>query len=354
MRLGDAAKVMKLDVISKNKKQTHTYNPFSTLDVSNIESLLSEVIRPKLANQNWVVCDVLPVTDTQALDIKQTVSPPRTSIQYTTMILGKDIASGELLDACKKLVKTHDILRTVFIQHDSTFYQVVLENLDDVVVTKQVEGDLKEQIIDFCTADIEGDLTLGSAFAKILHVQSSSDGQGLILRLSHAQYDGVSLPALLTDLETLYTGGNITSEPFATYISATLEPSVQEKALTYWKDLLSGSSLSSLGTFTQENDKGIFKSASVDMANKPSDVTTANILTAAWSLVLARRLHTRDVVFGAVTSGRNIPNLANADSINGPCYQFTPIRITLSSSQDTTTLLRNIAAQVSRSSAHDF
>ncbi|KAG9567061.1 nonribosomal peptide synthase SidD, partial [Aureobasidium melanogenum] len=354
MRLGDAAKVMKLDVISKNKKQTHTYNPFSTLDVSNIESLLSEVIRPKLANQNWVVCDVLPVTDTQALDIKQTVSPPRTSIQYTTMILGKDIASGELLDACKKLVKTHDILRTVFIQHDSTFYQVVLENLDDVVVTKQVEGDLKEQIIDFCTADIEGDLTLGSAFAKILHVQSSSDGQGLILRLSHAQYDGVSLPALLTDLETLYTGGNITSEPFATYISATLEPSVQEKALTYWKDLLSGSSLSSLGTFTQENDKGIFKSASVDMANKPSDVTTANILTAAWSLVLARRLHTRDVVFGAVTSGRNIPNLANADSINGPCYQFTPIRITLSSSQDTTTLLRNIAAQVSQSSAHDF
>ncbi|KAH0146907.1 nonribosomal peptide synthase SidD, partial [Aureobasidium melanogenum] len=90
------------------------------------------------------------------------------------------------------------------------------------------------------------------------------------------------------------------------------------------------------------------------MANKPSDVTTANILTAAWSLVLARRLHTRDVVFGAVTSGRNIPNLANADTIMGPCYQFTPIRITLSSSQDTTTLLRNIAAQVSQSSAHDF
>ncbi|KAG9959371.1 nonribosomal peptide synthase SidD, partial [Aureobasidium melanogenum] len=354
MRLGDAAKVLKLDVISKTKKQTQTYNPFSTLGVSNIESFLSEVVRPKLVNQNWVVRDVLPVTDTQALDIKQTVSPPRTSIQFTTMIFDKDIDSGKLLDACKQLVKTHDILRTVFIQHDSTFYQVVLESLDDVVVTKQVEGDLKQQITDACTADVEGDFTLGSAFAKILHVQSSNGQEGLILRLSHAQYDGVSLPALLTDLETLYAGGKITSEPFATYISATLEPSMQEKALNYWKNLLSGSSLSSLGTSTEQNDKGLFKSASVDIANKPSDVTTANLLTAAWSLVLARRLQTNDVVFGAVTSGRNIPSLANADSINGPCYQFTPIRITLSSSQDTTTFLRNIAAQISQSSAHDF
>ncbi|KAG9839970.1 nonribosomal peptide synthase SidD, partial [Aureobasidium melanogenum] len=354
MRLGDAAKVMKRDAISRAKKQTQTYKPFSTLGVTNMESFLSEVVRPKLANQNWVVRDVLPVTHTQALDIKQTVSPPRTSTQYTTMIFDKDIDSGKLLDACKQLVKMHDILRTVFIQHDSTFHQVVLENLDDVVVTRQVAGDLKQQITDFCTADIEGDFALGSAFAKILHIRSSDGQEGLILRLSHAQYDGVSLPALLADLETLYTGGKITSEPFATYISATLEPSVQEKALKYWKDLLSGSSLSSLGTFTEKNDKGLFKSASVDMANKPSDATTANILTAAWSLVLARRLHTFDVVFGAVTSGRNIPSLSNADSINGPCYQFTPIRITLSSSQDTSTLLRNIAAQVSQSSAHDF
>ncbi|KAH0276513.1 nonribosomal peptide synthase SidD, partial [Aureobasidium melanogenum] len=354
MRLGDAANVMKLDAISRARDQIKSYKSFSTLGISNVESFLSEIVRPKLANQDWVLRDVLPVTATQALDIKQTVSLPRTSIQYTTMIFEKDIDSGKLLDVCKQLVKTHDILRTVFIEHDATFYQVILENLDDVVVTKQVEGDLKQQITDICTADIEEEFALGNAFTKILHVKSSDGQEGLVLRLSHAQYDGVSLPALLADLETLYTGGKISSEPFATYLSATLEPSMQEKALTYWKDLLSGSSLSSLGTSTEENDKAIFKSASVDMTNKPSDVTTANILTAAWSLILARRLQTHDVVFGAVTSGRNMSSLANADSINGPCYQFTPIRITFSSSQDTSTLLRNIAAQVAASSAHDF
>nr|ASL41787.1 nonribosomal peptide synthase [Aureobasidium pullulans] len=354
MRLGDAAKVMKLDAISKAKKQIQAYKPFSTLGVSNIESFLAEIVRPKFANQDWIVRDVLPVTDTQALDIRQTISPPRTSLQYTTLIFGKNTDGGKLFDACKQLVQAHDILRTVFVQHDSTFYQVVMENLNDMIVTKQVEGDFKQQITEICTADVEGEFALGSTFTKILHVQSSDGQQGLVLRLSHAQYDGVSLPALLTDLETLYTGGRVTSEPFATYISATLEPSVQEKSQHYWKGLLSGSSLSSLGTSVQDNDRGLFKSASVDMANKLSDVTTANILTAAWSLVLARRLQTHDVAFGAVTSGRNMSNLANADNIMGPCYQFTPVRVTFSTPQNTDTLLHNIATQVAQSGAHDF
>ncbi|KAI4724364.1 nonribosomal peptide synthase SidD [Aureobasidium sp. EXF-10728] len=354
MRLGDAAKVMKLDVVSKAKKQVQPYKPFSTLGLSDVETFLSEVVRPKLADQAWVVRDVLPVTDTQALDIKQTVSNPRTSLQYTTMIFDKNIDTVRLVGACRQLVRTHDILRTVFIQHNSTFYQVVIDDLDEVVSSRQVAVGIEERIQDMCLGEDCNELVLGGCFAAISHVGSANGEQGLVFRLSHAQYDGVSLPALLTDLEKLYNGGKITGEPFATYISATLEPSLREKALTYWKDLLSGSSASSSGFSAQENEKGLFKSASIDMTNKPSDVTTANILTAAWSLVLARRLSTPDVVFGAVTSGRNIDSLANAETIMGPCYQFTPVRVSLSTSLDTATLLRSIATQVAESSSHDF
>ncbi|KAI4761090.1 nonribosomal peptide synthase SidD [Aureobasidium sp. EXF-3400] len=354
MRLGDAAKVMKLDAVSKAKKQTQSYKPFSTLGVPNVEAFLSEVVRPQLANSEWVVCDALPVTDTQALDIKQTVSAPRTSLQYTTMVFEKSINSEKLLDACKQLVRTHDILRTVFVQHDSGYYQAVLETVEDIVVSKQVEGDIKQQITDICTADIEEEFALGSAFAKIIYVRSNDGLEGLVFRLSHAQYDGVSLPALLTNLETLYKGGNISSEPFATYIAATLEPSLQNKSLTYWKELLAGSSLSSLDTSVQDTDKGFFKSTAVDISTKPSDATTSTILTAAWSLVLARRLHIADLVFGAVTSGRNIASLPTADAIMGPCYNIAPIRISLSTSQDISTLLRQIATQTANSSSHDF
>ena len=345
---------MKLDVVSKVKRQTQTYKRFSTFNVPDVEVFLSEIVRPQLANSKWVIRDVLPVTDAQALDIKQSVSAPRTSLQYTTMIFDKGIDSDKLHAACEQLVSTHDILRTVFVEHNSTYYQAVLETMDDIVVNKQVEGDLKQQITDTCTADIEEEFVLGSAFAKIMHVKSSDGQEGLVFRLSHAQYDGVSLPALLADLETLYRGGKISSEPFATYVSATLQPSVQKKSLTYWENLLTGSSLSSLGTSTHDAGKGLFKSSPVDISTKPSDTTTSTILTAAWSLVLARRLQTTDIIFGGVTSGRNIPTLPTADAIMGPCYNITPIRIPLSASQDIASLLRNIATQTANSSSHDF
>jgi hypothetical protein len=38
----------------------------------------------------------------------------------------------------------------------------------------------------------------------------------------------------------------------------------------------------------------------------------------------------------------------------GPCYNFTPIRVCLSTFQDTNTLLRSIATQIAASSSHDF
>ncbi|KAI5199853.1 nonribosomal peptide synthase SidD [Aureobasidium subglaciale] len=353
MRLSDAAKVMKLDAVEKAKKQTQLYKPFSTLGMSDVEKFLSDAVKPKLANSSWIVRDVLPVTDTQALDIKQTISPPRTSLQYSTMIFDQGMNSEKLFDACKQLVQTQEILRTVFIEHDSIFYQVVLEELDEIVVCEQVEGDVKQQIEALCTADIEQDFPLGSSFAKITHVRANDGKEALVFRLSHAQYDGVSLPTLLTDLETLYKGGKIVSEPFANYISATLEPSAQSKSLDYWKNLLSGSSLSSYGTSTRENEKGIFKSTAVDIADKPSDVTTASILTAAWGVVLSRRIQTNDIVFGAVTSGRNIA-VPNIEAVMGPCYQFAPVRINLTTCQDTSTLLRNIATQLAESSSHDY
>jgi amino acid adenylation domain-containing protein len=355
MRLGDAATVLKLDVVSQAKKQMRAYQPYSTLGSSDTETFLSAAIRPRLSQSSWIVCDVLPLTDTQESDLMQTIEAPRTSLQYTTLIFDKGVDSERLLAACHQLVKTHDILRTIFIEHDSTFYQVVVEDLSDVVISQQVEGDVTDYITDYCTADIEQEFALGTSFTKIFHIRGDGDKQGLVLRLSHAQYDGVSLPNLLTNLETLYIGNKISTSPFSTYISATLEPSVQQSSLTYWRNLLSGSLPSVLvSPSSQPNEKGLFKSAAVNMETKPSDVTTANILTTAWAIILARRLQTTDVVFGAVTSGRNIPALANVDDIMGPCYQFTPVRVTLTAEQDTTTLLGHIANQLAESSAHDF
>ncbi|KAH8905488.1 nonribosomal siderophore peptide synthase Sid2 [Coniochaeta sp. PMI_546] len=362
MRLGDAAKVLKVDkAVSQEKVQPHT--PFSLAPkTSDVETFLSEVVQPKLGDQNWTIQDVLPVTDSQALDVRATVSAPRTSVQYTMLYFNQgSIYRKQLIRACNELVKTHEILRTVFIEHDSTLLQVVLSEAVARVTTQVADNDDLEQFItELCNQDIESDLPLGSPFLKIFHVQGRDGSQEcLVLALSHVQYDGVSLPRLLRDLETLYTGGEITDfAPFSSYLSLTLNPQAQSAAITYWSRLLSGSSLSILPspslqpTGNQALDKAIFRTKPVGALSQPLEhITRATLLTAAWALVLSRRLGTRDVVFGSVTSGRTLPH---TEDIQGPCYQFTPVRVAFQASSTAQDVLDSVQTQAAQSAGYDY
>ncbi|ROV92122.1 hypothetical protein VSDG_07569 [Cytospora chrysosperma] len=354
MRLGDVARVLKVDQVSTSKK-VEPYKPFSTLGSLNATLFLAEVVRPKLADPSWAVLDVLPVTDSQALDITGTIHAPRTSIQYTMLYFDGGIDQEQLLLACNKLVKTHDILRTVFIEHETTFYQVVLEDLDAPVAKTVADKDLEQFVKELCTAHIETDFNLGSTFLKMFHVEGRDGQHCLILGLSHALYDGMSLPRLLQDLETLYKGEKVAGfEPFSSYMARFSNERGQGKALSYWSGLLGGSSLSVLdGTTTQPGDKAVFQTSIVNVSQPLEDITTANLLTAAWALVLARCIGKTDVTFGSVTSGRSI-DLPNVENIIGPCYQLTPVRVQFQPQWTVIDFLQFVQRQSAESAAHDY
>lgn len=354
MRLGDAAKVLKVNQALK-REGAPSYTPFSTLVNSDNDSFLSDIVRPKLADSQWTIQDVAPVTDSQALDILGTIKTPRTSVQYTMLYFDKDIVQDRLLNACDRLVRTHDILRTVFIEHDSSFFQVVLSDLSNVISTQKTGQALEDYIAGLCTEDIESQLELGSPFTKLLHVEGGDGKHCLTLRLSHAQYDGVSLPRLLHDLEILYRGGKIVDFiPYSAYVAHIRDEKFQSKAIDYWKNLLDGSALSVLNGKSQPGIKNsVFHTKIVGVSLPLEEITTASLLTAAWALVLARRLKTTDVTFGSVTSGR-LTDLDNAENVVGPCYQFTPTRIQFQAGWTGMDLLKFAQKQNAASAAYDF
>lgn len=354
MRLGDAATVLKVNSASTGK--TLPYKPFSTLGVPNVGQFLADVVRPKLAVPEWSVKDAAPVTDSQALDIRGTVNAPRTSVQYTMLHFTGGIDKQRLLGACKELVKTHDILRTVFIEHESAFFQIVVHELETSLITREDDEDIDKLVSKVCTEYIESDFALGSSFLKFIHVEGKDGRHCLVIRLSHALYDGMSLPRLLEDLENLYSSGKVGDfESFPSYIARTSDQGLQSKALGYWRDLLRGSSLSVLeGQSTQTGDRGVFKEdLAVEGFQPPEEITTANLLTAAWALVLARRQGKADVTFGGVTSGRGI-DMAGVENVVGPCYQLTPIRVPFEPSWTAADLMRFVQRQSGASAAHDF
>ncbi|GAQ44074.1 nonribosomal siderophore peptide synthase Sid2 [Aspergillus niger] len=358
MRLGDAAKALRVDVVSKEEK-VQPYHPFSTIgQQDNLESFLSEVIRPKLANPEWSIRDVLPVTDIQALDVRGTVQAPRTSIQYTMLYFDQDINREQLHRACHELVKAHDILRTVFVEHGSSFLQVVLDDITAPIAIHETTSTLEDAVNSLCKRHSETAFQLGSSFTQFLHIEHTQTHQScLILGLSHAQYDGVSLPLLLRDLETLYTSGQIpTPTPFSSYISHTLSPTPQNKALTYWKNLLQGSTPSVLPTQQQQGSRSIFHTAPIPLPFpfNLEGITTATLLTSSWALLLARRLQTQDITFATVTSGRTLSSLPSPDSIIGSCYQLTPTRVQIQPSWQAMDFLRAVQSQAAESAEYDF
>ncbi|KAJ5166195.1 uncharacterized protein N7482_004976 [Penicillium canariense] len=353
MRLGDAAK--RLRVAQSPPVHAQPYKPFTTLGSVDTQRFLSDVVRPKLADLTWSIQDVSPVTDTQALDVRGTIQAPRTSIQYNMLFFENGIDRQRLFQACRDLVKTHDILRTVFIEENRRLFQVVVKELDAPVITHLTDQDLEPFVNRLCVEDIESDFQLGSPFFKFLHVAGNDGQECLVLGLSHALYDGMSLPRMLQDLETLYLGKSVIDfEPFSSYMARVCDVRFQTKSLGYWSTLLNGSSLSVLtGTSFQQGDKGVFKSKAVDSFRPLADITTANLLTAAWALLLARRLRKLDVTFGAVTSGRMI-DLANVENVMGPCYQLTPIRVQFQPNWTAMNLLQSVQKQNSESAAHAF
>ncbi|KAJ9634430.1 hypothetical protein H2204_006255 [Knufia peltigerae] len=354
MRLRDAAKVLK--VLKMQKDQLQPYKPFLTLKNLSVGSFLLKEVRPRLSNPKWSIRDVLPATSSQALDIKSTIQAPRTSVQYTMLYLDKWVEQQRLMRACDELIRSHEILRTVFIKHETSFYQVIVDDFETPWDIQSTTENLEQCVINLCNQDIESDaFSLGSSFLKTFYVQGSEGKACFILRLSHAQFDGVSLPLMLRDLETLYIGNEKpVTKPFTSYVARTYDEALRRAATDYWRGFLEGSSLSMLDYGPVEStDKAFFLTSPVDISQRPEETTVASLLVAAWALVLARRLQTLDVTFGNVTSGRLL-DLENADQIMGPCYQFTPVRVTFEKSWAVDDLLQFVQMQMAKSSAHEF
>lgn len=351
MRLRDVAAVLKDEVLLNSLP---SYRAFSTLGDIGVETL-SEAIQPLLSDEHWLVEDILPTTSSQTLDIRATIQGPRTSIQYTMLFFDREITRDRLFRACDELVKSHEILRTVFVEHHSRFYQVVLRHLDTSISCCQADKDLEQYVRDLCTSDLESHFQLGSPFLRLLYVDGRDGEKCLIIGLSHAQYDGNSLPRLLRDLEILYNGDVLVDiKSFSSYISQLGDKSLQSKAVNYWCKLLKGSSLSVLsGCSGQASDKSIFLQSPVDVSQRPNNITIASLITAAWALTLARRLQAADVTFGSITTGR-VVDLIDLEGVVGPCYQFTPVRVLFRPEWTAIGLLQFVQGQIAESTAHDF
>ncbi|NLV78056.1 MAG: amino acid adenylation domain-containing protein, partial [Rhodococcus sp.] len=252
--------------------------------------------------------------------------------------LSGDLDHTILEDALRDLVERHEVLRTLYPEHDGVGYQVVLPesevttDLDPVTVD---DADIAAVVAEYVAApfDVTTDVPVRVRLFRLAPTEHI-----LVLSLHHIAADGYSLAPLTRDVMTAYlarSGGAAPSwEPLAVQYadyalwqrrvlgSESDAESVISQQIAYWTEALAGAP-EVLGLPTDRPRPAVqsFEGGTVPV-RIPADVhravaelaqqtnaTTFMVVHAAWSVLLARLSGTDDITVGTPIAGRGEPEL---------------------------------------------
>lgn len=352
-RLSDLAAHIAQD--SSGIQQPLQYEPYSLLNTpeNNDSTIIQDLILSSLNYPKKEVEDVLPATDFQALAITGLFMRNRWMLNYFWFEGEGPILAKQLNQAFTNLIREYDILRTVFALYRDQYYQVVLKEIDPVFATLNTDQDLVEFTKNLQVEDSKHEIDLRTPLIKLTLVrQRRTKKYRIIIRMSHAQYDGMSLPRLWLSLFATYQAQNQSNIPrssFSIYMAHSAARNSPE-SLEHWRKLLAGSSMTQIVKrdrlqYFHTRDHTIALTRKVDLLPYSLEgVTFATLLKAAWSFTLVSLTGENDVVFGNVISGRN-EGTVEMEEIVGPCLNVIPVRAAMAPGLKVIDLLHTVQDQ---------
>ncbi|KAF9694016.1 hypothetical protein EKO04_007758 [Ascochyta lentis] len=313
-------------------------------------------IAPSIPQEN--VEDIVQATDWQAWCIGQGLLKSHGWHDYMIFKFSKALDVDKLRNACEQLVDSHAILRTVFVVKAKQTFQVVLNPNAypfHFVVKESRDGQNADGVVKgIIQQDMKRHTQLGDplvAFTLIRH--SIDDTHQLILRLSHAQYDALSLDKLWRSLEAFYFDKPSGVIPFTEFCAEASLASVNSES--FWKKTLANTSMSELRSHTRPSVDYPINSAvktSIPLVDlKSFGFTTATAVLASWSIVLSKLTDQSSVVFGYIISGRHLP-MPDISDILGPCMNVIPLHTEVPPTVQTSSLLSSIQSNYLKALQH--
>jgi hypothetical protein len=307
------------------------YEPFSLLYQEDPEQFVNDYICPAVHVPSAGIADVLPTTDFQSLAITGSMLDSRWMLNYFYLDGSGPLDIGLLRQSVAKVVASYDILRTVFVQHGRRYLQAVLRQLQPEFIVHDDVEDIEKFSAQLEVKSRDETPRLGEPYIRfIVALHKSTERHRIFLRISHAQYDGVCFPAILEALKAGYEGDPILPMPsFAKFVRGALGRITPEH-YAYWKNLLRGSTMTNVvprdETALATGPTTVLKRVVPLRSLASMNITTATIVKAAWSMVLAQATGKSDIVFGHIISGRNI-DVPGIENIVGPCLNMVPVRV---------------------------
>ncbi|KAF2422733.1 acetyl-CoA synthetase-like protein [Tothia fuscella] len=303
-------------------------------------------------------CDVEGVvlaTDFQATAIAACLMAHHGFVNFFTFNFHENIDHCRLREACTKVLQSNQILRTVFIVWRRRVLQVLHR---PSTVTQQVQvHDCPDgrDVEKYLACEEKENFLMGAQFCRFDICKMKEGKIRLVLRISHAQYDGLSFPRISEDLVSAYSTGELPSKSDVTSFQCGKYVN-KSAAQKYWTGLLSGSTMTTLvdhsePTWRMLNSETLQRRIQTLLPCDPK-ITFATMLKAAWATVLAKFTGESNVVFGYVSSGRS----ALHPGILGlclPCMAIVPVNISVTAKSGND-LLQELQAQHVQSLDHEL
>ena len=311
-------------------------------------SSLKDVFSPNHTLSGLEVEETEEAPDMQAFMVVSGLLRSHGYINYFAFDLKGEINTNRLEAACKILVEHHSVLRTVFGIRAGRVLQIVLKSYTPEFRRHSSQSSTEDVLSQVCETERRCCTGFGDQLVRFLLVERGPADGTLIMRISHAQFDGTSLGLIYSGLQKAYDGHILDPGPQFTDFSRVVKEENNVDAEAFWCDLLQGSSMTSIVDHSKPcyanviNNKIFFTFPFTSI--EQTDITLATVVKAAWALVLAEMASTKDVVFGYAVTGREIP-LKGVENVVGDCNNAALARVTIRENDTALELLRRIQAQ---------
>ncbi|KAJ5829834.1 uncharacterized protein N7525_008087 [Penicillium rubens] len=185
------------------------------------------------------------------------------------------------------------------------------------------------------------------------------------LETGYALIDAFSMTILLEELSLLLQGQPLPERgvSYREYLS-NLRSQSSAETLQYWTQVLYGVYPSHLPRVpvtqsplpeprSQSRCLPFAQSKRLDSFWRSNNLTITNVFQLAWALTLAHYTNSRDVCFGTITSGRDIPHL-EVWNIVGSFFNVLPCRIAIEPTRTVIDTLRQNQEDIQRRNDHQY
>ncbi|KAJ5950775.1 Nonribosomal peptide synthetase dtxS1 [Penicillium vulpinum] len=298
---------------------------------------LAAHISASIGLQGSDMAEILPLTDMQEYYIRDGIAEDRQFVDYYYLDLGLDVDIVRLKNSCQQIMELFPIITATFVPYLGRHYAVIPTALDLPFQTIDTLEDLPDATATLCLEDISN-FQRHQTILRFVLIRHKTQGMRLILRLSHAQYDAMSIGFIFEALVEFYNGRQPTERStFSNYMTHVAR--CRPKSISHFKRVLDNAHFTDMSPqFLQEElpVTAVPYRIQNEIATPriEAGITLASLMSAAWALFLSNMLKCDDIVFGRLINGRNAP-LPGIEELVGCCINVSPARVSLSSQKVT-------------------